>query len=85
MRFGRSPVTVTTEIWGKPMSHVEDMLSDATIREKLVAWAVEVAVTRAYGSDRERAWKAASHVTALWRQTIFPHVLDQLEKHNTAP
>jgi hypothetical protein len=67
------------------MSHVEEMLNDTATKEKLVAWAVEVALTRAYGSNQERAWKAASHVTAIWRQTIFPRVLDQLEKRNITP
>jgi len=52
------------------------MLSDESVRRKLVDWAVETA----RGTDRVSAINACTRVCSTWRNAIIRDVIDRLEQ-----
>jgi hypothetical protein len=57
---------------------IDKMLSDETVRRKLIDWAVTYALAR--GTDPATAIHACVRVCAAWKVEITGEVMDQLEE-----
>jgi len=61
----------------KPWEHVEEMISDETVKAKLIEWAVKFADGKSDFVSVERACKS---VCDTWQRAIVQPVMDRLER-----